>query len=168
MNLVSMCQLLIEEKISEQEYLAAQSLFNQLLEVTDVTWKTDILGARIMALNGDTKGAAKLLTDAVEVGRSNSSLLRFLGIYQFELGLLEASIDTLSRAYASSPGNIQIILDYTGLLIENNQVSEALQVFRRSAIMGRRNTEYLNRWLALENLVGDPQIAINERQMQRI
>jgi Tfp pilus assembly protein PilF len=163
---ITVLNYMIEEKLADLDFDAAQSIYDELIAKTDKTWKTDILGARILATQGDMKGAVSFLQSAIDVGRSNSSLLRYHGLFLYEIGELNSAIETLARAYTSSPGNIQIILDYTALLIENNQVSDALQVFRRSAIIGRRNSAYLNNWLALESAIGDSEIAINERQLK--
>ena len=153
----------IDLALIEDDSSRATELLTELIEVEGVSWRTNLTKARILVAMNDMQGAAAVLAASIEEGMSNANVLRAYGRYLIELGRPGDGIKSIANAYQDAPGSADIALDYSTALYRSGNATEALQVLRRSAAVGRSNVNFLRRWLALEEQIGNPDVALDER-----
>lgn len=153
----------VNSAIRAGDITGAKEALEGLVALKGTSWRTTLLEAQILRLNGELAAAVDLLRNAISQGQSNSAILRIYGRTLMEQGQPEEGIAALSNAYQNSPGDPNIALDYSIALYITGNANEALQVLRRSSAIGRNNEAFLRRWLAMESQLGSSNVALKER-----
>lgn len=120
--------------------------------------------ARLELLEEDFEAAARTLRQAKEILPFNSRILLMLGQTELRLGNVSDGLRALASAYDASPDNGLIAMRYISTLRELQRDEDALEVARSASRLNPLNLDLINAWLELEDLVGDTEVALTERQ----
>ncbi|MFG0244134.1 MAG: tetratricopeptide repeat protein [Phycisphaerales bacterium JB054] len=120
--------------------------------------------ARVLLLEGRDQDALAALTQAVASAPNNTQLLALLAETQIDLGRTADGINSLRRALDVRPDDLRNIMSLCKVLSDENRMTEALEVARRSEIYGRANPDFMQMVLNLEGSVGDKAAARDRRE----
>jgi len=120
--------------------------------------------ARLELFGDNFEAAARSLRQAREILPYNSRILILLGQTELRLGNVSDGLRAISSAYESRPDDAKVALRYLSTLQELQRYEEALEVARSAARLNPLNIELNNAWLQLEDSIGDPNVALTERQ----
>ena len=153
----------IRQAFENQDIDVARESLASLRELDGDTWKTSLIDAQLRTLIEDYAGALDVLEQAIEAGRSNASIYRAYGRQLLRAGRLSEGLEALSVAHRDAPSNSGIAIDLANALIRMGDSGSALQVMRRSSAAGRASPDFINLWLDLEKVVGEPMVVVRER-----
>ena len=120
--------------------------------------------ARVLLLEGKDQDALAALTQAVASAPNNTQLLGLLAQTQIDLGRTADGITTLRRSLGVRPDDLRTIMNLCKVLSDENRMTEALEVARRSEIYGRADPDFMQMVLTLEGAVGDKASARDRRE----
>ncbi|QKK09316.1 MAG: tetratricopeptide repeat protein [Planctomycetota bacterium] len=120
--------------------------------------------ARVLLLEGKDQDALAALTQAVASAPNDTQLLALLAQTQIGLGRTADGINSLRRALDVRPDDLRTIMRLCQVLSDENRMTEALEVARRSEIYGRADPDFMQMVLTLEGSVGDKAAARDRRE----
>ncbi len=118
---------------------------------------------RLELAKGDARAAEATFTRAVERSSLSPMAWRYLGQAQRLNGKIEASLQSLERAYQGRPDHRGIAEDYARILLANQRGEDALEVVRKLVASPQRTDQLIDFWLNLEAEYGDRAIALENR-----
>lgn len=114
--------------------------------------------------NGDYQRSIELLQPLIDRGIASEEtyLMHALGLES--LGRNQEAVESMRLAFNKSPGNVYLIKRYANLLESVGERDRALGVLRNAVLAPVTRGLILEQWLAIEAEVGNPDVALAERQ----
>lgn len=123
--------------------------------------------ARLLASKGDFEGAVKLMQDVISQGAPQPETWRLLGRFQAQLGRAADAAASFREALKQRPDDSGAANDLIDALASAGQRDQALLVARECqkfpTVAGNR--DFVERWLSLEQDVGDRNVARQQREV---
>lgn len=120
--------------------------------------------ANLLLTQGDVEGAAEALNQAVALGTATARVWRLLGEVRWQVGDGEGAVDAFAEAVSINPNDVDAVTAYVQALARTGKTTEALSVARDNKRFRGRNQRLMEIWLQLEGTVGNPDVAIAQRQ----
>ena len=153
----------VELLAREGKFDEARKVLSEIRELDGDNWRMVYMDARLHIMNDDPQSAIELLARSIEDGIANAKIYQLYGRELMRVGQNSEGLEALSIAHRDAPNDAMVALDLALALVRAGDARSALQVFRRSAGPGRGSQRYLDEWLALEEKVGQPRVALEER-----
>ncbi len=113
-----------------------------------------IYRARLEAVEGRAQEAIDTLTQAIELGATQSPVYRLLGTQMQAAGLSQQALEAYQTAYNIKPDDINNAKALMQSLYTLRRPEEALVVAREAQRFGRNDSGFRNMWLSLESEAG--------------
>lgn len=114
--------------------------------------------------NGDYLRSIELLQPLIDRGIASEETYMMHALGLESLGRNIEAIDSMRMAFNKSPGNVYLVRRYANLLNASGERERALSVLRNAVLAPVTRGLLLDQWLAVEAEVGNPDIALAERQ----
>ena len=114
--------------------------------------------------NGDYLGAIKLLQPLIDRGIASEETYMMHAMGLDSLGRNTEAVESMRLAFNKAPGNVYLIKRYASLLDASGERERALAVLRNAVLAPVTRGLILEQWLAIESEVGNPDVALAERQ----
>lgn len=147
-----------EKKLADAKAWSDKAIARNLDTYDGVTFK-----ARLMASEGNRRGAIGLLEGGMSKYNYNVEALRVLSGMQAEEGRTNDAVTTMKKALDLRPDDGTSILQYSATLQAAARGDEALKVMRESAKLLPADPNVRDEWLRLEGTAGDREAALTER-----
>ncbi|HED54537.1 MAG TPA: tetratricopeptide repeat protein, partial [Phycisphaerales bacterium] len=153
-----------DEALRNEDYDLAERIYNENAN-RDIDGANGLaMRARVELARGKIDEAERTLEAAVERGSTNPVTLRLLAQVQYQLGDVFNALENYKQAIALRPNDIDLTKGYLVTLMQLNRLEEALNTARTAAPIGQHDPEFREIWLTLEGLVGDKQMAYDQRR----
>jgi len=120
--------------------------------------------ARIELREGRNDAAVGVIQQAIERAPLSAIAHRLLGQALFQTGRVAEAVDAFARAVEYRPNDTTAVRAYMQALMQVGRSREALDVARKTISLTRLDRQLNEQWLLLEELVGNADVAIRERQ----
>jgi tetratricopeptide (TPR) repeat protein len=155
---------LFAEAVMSENWVEAERLA-KVAETSNVDQTNGLLyRARIELARKNYAGAIVALNQAKTVNTFSSVVYRLLGVAYQQVGNNDEALTAFAQAYQRRPTDLINVALYVELLVQTGQKLRALEVLRQAVRIAPGNTALVDRQLILESEVGNPQLALQERQ----
>lgn len=120
--------------------------------------------ARVQMAQNQRPDAAATLKRATDLGTASAQTWRLLGMLLMELGSSREGLDAFQQSLKLRPDDVETIKSNLRALITQNQLESALTAARAGARYASADDDFNDMHLALEQEVGDKQLARVRRE----
>lgn len=150
--------------LTEEDFATARSIASVAARLNLDSVDGLLYQARIEFTQGENQKALGTLQQAIGRIPYDPLALRLLGQTYLRLGRTGDAIDALGQAFQYKPDGLLVARLYVQTLAQLQRHEEALRVVRRAREFNGADRVLTDQWLNLEELVGDRELALAERQ----
>ena len=160
-------EVLFLDALKRRDMTAATALATQATTLNADQLDGKTFQARLLSTQGDFAGAVKLMQDVIGRGGAQPETWRLLGRFQAQTGQSADAANSFREALKQRPNDAGAVNDLIDALNSSGQRDQALVVARQSQkfpeVSGNR--EFSERWLSLEQDIGDRDLAMTRREL---